>query len=312
MELIRGTHNLRPRHRGCVATIGNFDGVHLGHRAVLEQLHARADVLGLPAVVITFEPYPQEYFARSQPPARLTRLREKLVALEAAGVQRVLVLAFNARLAAMRASDFVQHLLVDGLGVRFLVVGDDFRFGHGREGDYALLERCGAAAGFEVAHTATHLIDGVRVSSTRIRERLAAGELAEAARLLGRPYAVHGRVAHGQQIGRTIGFPTANVHLRRRATPLGGVYAVVLRSPGLPPLAGVANLGRRPTVGGTREQLEVHCFDFDGDLYGRRVQVEFRERLRPEQRFPSLDALKLQIARDAEAARAHFRARPAD
>ncbi|PWV59307.1 bifunctional riboflavin kinase/FAD synthetase [Plasticicumulans acidivorans] len=308
MELIRGTHNLRPRHHGCVATIGNFDGVHLGHRAVLAQLRARGAALSLPVLVMTFEPYPQEFFARDNPPPRLSRLREKLSGLAAAGVDRVLVLRFDERLAQMDPEAFVDELLVRQLGVRHLVVGDDFRFGRGRAGDFALLERCGRRHGFEVVHTPTFELEGGRVSSTRIRELLARGELDAAAALLGRPYAVQGRVAHGAKLGRTIGFPTANVHLHRRSTSLDGVYAVTLQTADGRRFDGVANLGRRPTVGGTREQLEVHLFEFCGDLYGRAVSVEFRKHLRAEQRFASLDALTAQIERDAQAARAYFRA----
>ncbi len=310
MELIRGLHNLRPQHRGCVATIGNFDGVHLGHQAILRQLAARGRELGRPSLVMTFEPHPQEFFARETKPARLARLREKLAALAEAGVDRVLVARFDARLAAMSAEDFIGDLLVAKLGVEYLVIGDDFRFGKGRAGDFGLLERAGAACGFEVAHTPTFVVDGARVSSTRVREVLADGELALAARLLGRPYAVHGRVAHGDKRGRTIGFPTANVHLHREVTPLSGVYAVRLLGAAPAPLAGVANLGQRPTVGGTRNQLEVHLFDFCGDLYGRAVRVEFCARLREERRFGSLEALKAQIDADARQARAFFAAQP--
>ncbi len=310
MELIRGQHNLRPHHRGCVATIGNFDGVHLGHQTILAQLAEQAARLRLPRLVITFEPQPQEFFAGpNAPPARLMRLREKLQALDGLGIERVLCLEFDQRLAAMPAPTFVDELLVHGLGIRYLVVGDDFRFGHRRAGDFAMLVEAGQRHGFEVADNHSHILDGERVSSTRIRRALGQGDLELAARLLGRPYDMCGRVAHGDRRGRTIGFPTANIHLHRRVTPVYGVYAVLLSDPELRPWPGIANVGRRPTVQGTREQLEVHLLDYRGDLYGRHVKVDFLHYLRPEQRFESLDALRRQIQRDERAARAYFSAR---
>ncbi|HHQ41733.1 MAG TPA: bifunctional riboflavin kinase/FAD synthetase [Chromatiales bacterium] len=309
MELIRGLHNLRPRHRGCVATIGNFDGVHLGHQAVLGQLAEKAEQLGLPTTVVTFEPHPQEWFFPDRAPPRLTRLREKLTALRRYSVDRVLVLRFDARLAAMEAAAFVERILVDGLGVRHLVVGDDFRFGRNRAGDFAFLRAMGARHGFDVVAMHSFRIDGARVSSTRIREALAAGDMDTAEKLLGRPYRMCGRVAHGDRRGRDIGFPTANLHLHRRASPVLGVFAVeVFGVPG-EPVPGVANVGVRPTVDGTRALLEVHLLDFEGDLYGRYVQVDFLHKLRDERRFASFEALRAQIRRDVEAARAWFAAR---
>jgi len=310
MELIRGQHNLRPRHRGCVATIGNFDGVHLGHQTILAQLAEQAARLRLPRLVITFEPQPQEFFAGpNAPPARLMRLREKLQALAGLGIERVLCLEFDHRLATMPAPTFIETLLVDQLGIRYLVVGDDFRFGHRRAGDFAMLVEAGQRHGFAVADNHSYILDGERVSSTRIRQALGQGDLELAARLLGRPYDMCGRVAHGDRRGRTIGFPTANIHLHRRVTPVYGVYAVLLSGPELRPWPGVANVGRRPTVRGTREQLEVHLLDYRGDLYGRHVKVDFLHYLRPEQRFESLDALRRQIQQDEQAARAYFSAR---
>ena len=307
MELIRGQHNLRPHHRGCVATIGNFDGVHLGHQTILAQLAEQAALLDLPRLVITFEPQPQEFFAGpNAPPARLMRLREKLLALEDLGIERVLCLEFDHRLAAMPAPAFIDELLVSRLGIRHLVIGDDFRFGHRRAGDFALLVAAGQRHGFSVADSHSHILDGERVSSTRIRQALARGELEQAARLLGRPYDLCGRVAHGDRRGRTIGFPTANIHLHRRVTPVSGVYAVLIGGPALPPWPGIANVGRRPTVAGEHERLEVHLLDFQGDLYGRHVKVDFLHYLRPEQRFESLTALQAQIRRDEQAARIYF------
>ncbi len=310
MELIRGQHNLRPHHRGCVATIGNFDGLHLGHQAILAQLTEQAARLHLPRLVITFEPQPQEFFAGpTASPARLMRLREKLQALDGLGIERTLCLEFDQRLATMPAQTFIETLLVEGLGIRYLVVGDDFRFGHRRAGDFALLVEAGQRYGFEVADNHSYILDGERVSSTRIRQALGQGDLELAARLLGRPYDMCGRVAHGDRRGRTIGFPTANIHLHRRVTPVYGVYAVLLSGPELRPWPGIANVGRRPTVQGVREQLEVHLLDYRGDLYGRHVKVDFLHYLRPEQRFESLDALRQQIQRDEQAARAYFSAR---
>lgn len=304
MQIIRGTYNLRARHRGCVATIGNFDGVHLGHQAVLGQLAEKADALGLPLVVITFEPQPQEYFCPDAAPPRLTRLREKLQALRRYAVDRVLVLRFDARFAGQPPQAFIDRVLVHGLGVRYLVIGDDFRFGRQRAGDFEMLTQAGVAHGFEVVNMHTFSLDGERVSSTRVRRALGAGDLNAAEQLLGRPYRMSGRVAHGDEKGRTIGFPTANIHLHRKATPLRGVFAVELYGVHGEPLPGVANLGTRPTVCGLRTLLEVHLFDFERDIYGAHVHVEFLHKLRDEQRFDSFDALKQQILRDAAQARA--------
>ena len=306
MELIRGLHNLRPAHRGCVATIGNFDGVHLGHQAVLGQLSEKAGELGLPTTAIVFEPQPQEYFAPDQAPPRLTRLREKLKALRRFSVDRVLCLAFRPKLETLSAADFIQEVLVDGLGVHYLVVGDDFRFGARRQGNFAMLQDAGKAHGFHVAHMHTFEIDGARVSSTRVRQALGGGDLDEAAKLLGRPYRMCGRVAHGDKRGRTIGFPTANIFLHRIATPLTGVYAIELFGLEEEPITGIANLGTRPTVDGQRTLLEIHLFDFSGDIYGRHIQVDFLHKLRDERRFPSFDDLKHQIELDVAAARAYF------
>lgn len=307
MELIRGQHNIRPRHRGCVATIGNFDGVHLGHQAILQQLARQAARFQLPALVITFEPHPQEFFAPQAAPARLMRLREKLLALQDCAVERVLCLEFNQHLAAMEATAFVQDILMTKLGIRYLLVGDDFRFGHGRMGDFELLQQIGHASGFGVADTPSHTLHGQRVSSTRIRATLVRGDLNLARQLLGRPYSMCGRVAHGDRRGRTLGFPTANIHLHRRITPLTGVYAVRVQGVEPDPVPGVANVGRRPTVQGTRDQLEVHLFDFKKDIYGYHVQVDFLAYLRPEWRFDSLEALRQQIAQDTCQARAFFK-----
>jgi riboflavin kinase/FMN adenylyltransferase len=309
MELIRGLHNLRPRHHGCVATIGNFDGVHLGHQHVLGELAQKAAALKVPAVVITFEPQPQEWFRPQECPARLTRFREKILALRRLAVDRVLVLSFTQKLASMAPAEFVQQVLVDGLGIQHLVVGDDFRFGAKRAGDFAYLQQAGTEFGFSVENMRSFEVEGARVSSTGIRDALAVGDLQAAARLLGRPYRMNGRVAHGDKKGRTIGFPTANIHLHRKVSPIRGVFAVEVY--GIPgePVAGVANVGTRPTVGGTRLQLEVHLFDFNAEIYGHHVSVDFLQRIRDEQRFDSFDLLRQQIDRDAQQAREFFASR---
>lgn len=304
MQLVRGIHNLRPHHRGCVVTIGNFDGVHRGHQGVLARLRLRAREAGLPCCVVIFEPQPREFFTPERAPARLSSLREKLELLKAEGVDRVLCLSFNQRLRELSADAFIQRVLVDGLGVRHLEVGDDFRFGCDRAGDFALLQQAGLREGFSVEALHTIAEDGERISSTRVREALASADFAQAERLLGRPWTVSGRVEHGQKLGRQLGVPTANLRLNRLRAPLNGVYAVSVEYQGQH-LPGVANIGLRPTVAGDgRPHLEVHLLDFSGDLYSRRLIVQFQQKLRDEQRFASLEALKTAIAADIAAARA--------
>ncbi|OOF22298.1 MULTISPECIES: bifunctional riboflavin kinase/FAD synthetase [Salinivibrio] len=305
MELIRGIHNIRARHRGCVLTIGNFDGVHLGHQAVLRQVVEKARALNLPATVMLFEPQPLELFKGEKAPARLSRLRDKYTQLAKLGVDRLLCVNFTPAFAAMSADHFVDRLLVEQLGVKFLVVGDDFRFGLKRSGDFARLARAGQEHHFDVVSTESFCVSDRRVSSTAIRDALAAGHLAEAADMLGRPYSICGRVAHGRKLGRTIGFPTANVLLKRRVSPVSGVYAVQVEGAVTGQrLPGVANVGVRPTVDGVRQQLEVHLFDQSIDLYGKQLEVYLLHKLRDETKFASIDALKMQIQRDASAARA--------
>jgi riboflavin kinase/FMN adenylyltransferase len=306
MELVRGLHNLRPEHRGCAATIGSFDGIHLGHQAVLTQLAAHGRERRLPVTLITFEPQPREYFMPQEAPPRLTRFREKLEVLQHCGIDRVVCLRFNAYLASLTADEFIQRIMLDGLAVKYLVVGDDFRFGKGRIGDYALLEQAGKTHGFPVVTMPTFNIGNHRVSSTRIRVALNKGDFNSAEALLGRPYWMSGRVAHGDKRGRTIGFPTANIFMHRNAVPVDGVFAVEMCGIDDRPIAGVANVGTRPTVDGSRALLEVHLFDFDRDIYGRHVQVSFLKKLRPERKFESFELLKRQIELDAEQARAFF------
>lgn len=309
MELIRGLHNLRAGHRGCAATIGNFDGAHLGHQAVLRRLAERAESLGVPSLVMLFEPQPQEYFQPDAAPARLMRLREKLLALRAQRVDRVLCVRFNAGFAALEPEAFIERILRDGLNARYVIVGRDFRFGRRRRGDIEMLRRVGAENGIEVETAPTFVLDGERVSSTRIRAALAAGELEAAARLLGRPYRICGRVVHGDKIGRHIGVPTANVRLDRGGAPLHGIFAVDISGLERDPLPAVASIGTRPTVAGTQLLLEVHLFDFQRDIYGARVAVDFLHKIRDERRFDSVEEMRSHILRDIESARDYFAAR---
>ncbi|WPO99339.1 bifunctional riboflavin kinase/FAD synthetase [Pseudomonas sp. HR96] len=310
MQLVRGLHNLRPQHRGCVATIGNFDGVHRGHQAILARLRERAAELAVPACVVIFEPQPREYFAPLTAPARLSRLRDKLELLAEEGVDLVLCLSFNDRLSQLSAAEFVDTILVDGLGVRHLEVGDDFRFGCDRLGDFDFLLQAGAMRGFSVEAAQTVELGGVRVSSTQVRKALAVADFALAEQLLGRPFGIAGRVLHGQKLARQLGWPTANVQLKRRRVPFTGVYLVSVPIGGKM-WPGVANIGVRPTVAGDgRAHLEVHLLDFAGDLYDRRLTVVFHQKLRDEQRFASLEALKAAIDADVAAARAHWHDQP--
>jgi riboflavin kinase/FMN adenylyltransferase len=306
MQLVRGLHNLRPQHRGCAATIGNFDGVHRGHQAILARLRERARELGVPSCVVIFEPQPREYFSPQTAPARLARLRDKVQLLAAEQVDLVLCLAFNKRLSQLSASEFVDTILIDGLGVKHLEVGDDFRFGCDRAGDFDFLTQAGSLQGFTVESAQTVEMDGVRVSSTQVRKALAAADFERAGQLLGRPFCIEGRVLHGQKLARQLGWPTANVQLKRRRAPLTGVYLVSVDIDGKN-WPGVANIGVRPTVAGDGSaHLEVHLLDFAGDLYGRHLTVAFHHKLRDEQRFASLEALKSAIDADVAAARAHW------
>jgi len=290
-----------------VLAIGNFDGVHLGHRALLERLVATARQHGLPPAVMTFEPHPRELIAPEQAPARLTSLREKLALLEACGVAEVFLLHFSRKLAGLTAEDFIDRVLVQGLAVRHLMIGDDFRFGKGRAGDFGMLQAAGQRHGFSVEAMHTIEIDGERVSSSAVRDALAAGGLEHAARLLGRPYSIAGRVVHGGKLGRQLGFPTANIQLKRKRVALAGVFAATVSGLDKRHLPGAASLGVRPTLGrGLQPQLEVHLFDFDRAIYGAHVAVHFLHKLRDEAKYDSLDALKAQIARDVRAVQDYF------
>jgi len=302
----------RPAPADTALTIGNFDGVHLGHRALLARLGEVAHARSLLPSALTFEPHPREYFSAEAAPTRLSTLREKLEMIAAEGVRFACVGRFNGKLAALSADDFIRRVLIDTLRVRHLIIGDDFRFGAGREGDFALLAAAGERHGFTVEAMQSVIVDGERVSSSGVREALEHGELARAERLLGRPYAIDGRIVHGQKLGRRLGFATANILIKHDRPPLRGVFAVEVKGlggPGSAPLAGVANLGVRPSADRqTRPLLETHLFDFDRDIYGAHLRVRFLKKLRDEMAFPSLDALRAQIGRDVIAAREFFAA----
>ena len=297
------THGSLQRAPGrCALTIGNFDGVHRGHRALIDRTTAKARELNLTSCVLTFEPHPREFFAPDGAPARLTRLRDKLELMAAAGVQRVHVARFNARFAALSAQQFIEDILVRGLGARWLLVGRDFRFGERREGDYGALEAAGARHGFALETMPDVLFEGARVSSSAVRAALKAGDLRGAERLLGHEYTISGRVAHGAKLGRGLGFPTANIVLRK-APPLAGIFVVEVDGFG----PGVASLGKRPTVNPVPVPLlEVHLFDWDGELYGEHLRVRFLEKLRDEEKYQDLEALREAIVGDARQAREYF------
>jgi riboflavin kinase/FMN adenylyltransferase len=303
MEIVHGFYSLKPRHRGCALTVGNFDGVHHGHRMLLAHLFDKARELKAPSMLLTFEPQPREYFAGAKVPARLTRFREKITLLAQTELDFVLCLPFNERTRNTSAEWVVDVLLPELLGIRYLVVGDDFRFGKDQQGDYAMLKDAGDRHGFGVSHIGTLTFEHERVSSTRIREALAEGNFALAEQLLGHPYFIMGRVVYGRQLGRQLGVPTANIRLQRYRAALEGVFAV--RVKGLDRVYdGVANVGIRPTVEGKEPLLEVHLFDFEGDLYGKLLTVEFVKKIREERAFDGLEALKNQIHADIAEARA--------
>jgi riboflavin kinase/FMN adenylyltransferase len=288
-------------------TIGNFDGVHRGHQAMLGRLKQAAQALGVPACVLTFEPHPREFFTPDQAPARLTSLREKLELLAGFGVDRVYILRFGRQLAQLGADEFIDRILRQGLDARWVQVGDDFRFGAKRAGDFSLLQQAGERYGFQVEAMHSVTVDGVRVSSTAVREALARGDLTRATHFLGRPYFISGRVVHGDKTGRKLGYPTANIQMKHNKPPLSGIFAVELHGLGAKPWPGAASLGVRPTVKQNgKPTLEVHLFGFSGEIYGRHVRVDFLHKLRDEMKFANLEALTAQIAADVEQAKAFF------
>ena len=286
MQVIRGIHNCRKQHQNGVLTIGNFDGLHLGHQKIFEQLHAEAKLLNTHGCLMTFEPLPREYFAKGNAAARLMNRVEKMRLLNSfkASIRPdyLLFLNFNQALASMSAGEFIEKILIDKLKIQAVIVGDDFRFGCDRKGNFSLLQEYGKKHQFSVISIASHLIENQRVSSTLVRDALSNNQLAAADKMLGRAYTICGHVNHGEKRGRTIGFPTANLHLRRSETPLRGVYSVTMHSPKHGDIAGIANVGFRPTVDGKHIQLEVHLFDFDKSIYGEQICVSFQHKIRDE------------------------------
>ncbi|WP_386695751.1 bifunctional riboflavin kinase/FAD synthetase [Lonepinella sp. MS14435] len=306
MQLIRSIHHFPRNFSPCALTIGNFDGIHLGHQKILTHLKEKARALNLPTVVMIFEPQPREYFQGEKAPARLMRLRDKLHYFQQAGIDYVICAKFDRTFAEQTAQDFISELLVNKLNVKFLSIGDDFHFGQARQGNFALLQQASQKYRFEVENNRTFCLNELRISSSAIRQALAEDRLADAEKLLGRPYCIWGKVIHGQKLGRTLGFPTANIHLHRQVNPIKGVYAVQVKLNCGQIVQGIANIGQRPTVQGLIQLLEVHLFDFDQNLYGQNIQVEFCYKLRNEIKFASLEALKQQIQQDADIARAYF------
>ncbi len=318
MSLIIDTDQFPDRAHGCVVTIGKFDGVHLGHQRIVEQLRIKSAQLSVTSVVIIIEPHPEEFFAanpRACPP-RLSEAQEKVTLLTAMGVDYVYLLTFDAQLSQQSPQDYIEQRLIAGLNIKCLIVGNDFRFGHKRAGDFALLEHYGRQAGFEVVQTDSCFYEGVRVSSTYVRDCLSRADFEQVAGLLGREYSIAGKVVKGRQLGRTLGFPTCNLALNRQNIPLHGVYAcradIVTAQGEHISVRGAANIGYRPSVsatgaGGVEEAwLEVHLLDFDKDIYDAQMRVVFCRRIRAEQKFESLQALTQQIARDVQQVRAYF------
>jgi riboflavin kinase/FMN adenylyltransferase len=305
MQLIRGIHNIRPHHYGCVLTIGNFDGVHLGHVEVLKGLVQDSKRYNLPSTVMLFERQPQEFFAKDKAPARLTRLRDKLSLLAKLDIERVICVSFTQQFAQQSAEYFVQHILVEKLGVKALTVGDDFKFGHARRGDFNMLKQIGESVSMHVKSTASFRRDDCRVSSTLIRAALAEGDLETAHQMLGHTYTIAGRVIHGWKKGRELGFRTANIALKRQVIPVQGVFAVRVKINDKQ-YKGVANIGTKPTLNGIKPLLEVHLFNFNQDVYGHFMQVELVKKLRNEQKFDTLPQLTAQIATDVADAKQCF------
>ena len=311
MEIIRGFHNIKACHKGCVLTIGTFDGLHHGHQMLLSHLKAKSEELDCPNLLVTFEPQPREYFRGTVVPARLTRFREKVTILRGLALDRLLCIPFNERTRSIPAEEVIEGLLVNTLGVQYLVVGDDFQFGEGARGNFKMLKEAGDRFGFGVSHMGTLKFEHGRISSTRIRDALSSGDFGLAEKLLGRPYFIMGRVVYGRQLGRQLGVPTANIRLQRYRAALEGVFTVTVM--GLDhEYEGIANIGVRPTVDGKEPLLEVHIFDFDEDIYGRLLTVTFLKKVRDERKFEGLDALKTQIERDIAETRKWFATRRLD
>ena len=307
MKLIRGLYNLTRPIPASAVTIGNFDGVHRGHQLVISQLKQVADAASLPTVVIIFEPQPIEYFAPDKAPKRLARFREKIAYLKAQRIDYLICLHFDHKLAAQNAEDFVQQILINSLNTKHLVIGDDFHFGKNRQGNFQFLKDNCERYGFMVDETETLMIDGERVSSTRIRESIQRGDFEKAAQLLGRPYSLSGRIAHGQKLGRKLGYPTINIKMGDKTLIVKGIFAVNVKGLDNRVLEGVASIGTRPTVNGVDTILEVYILDFDRDVYGYSVEVNFLHKIRNEEKFGSLEELAAHIAQDTEKAKDFFK-----
>ncbi len=307
MRVIRGLTHIKPLAAGCVLTIGNFDGLHLGHQAVIDKLVKQGLQLGLPVVILIFEPQPLEYFLGNNAPSRLMRLREKVIQFSHLSVDDLLILPFNRTMADYDANAFIKKLLVETLNVKYLVIGDDFHFGKAREGNFSLLKEKGRQLGFEVNNSQSYLQQGMRISSTLIRDALGGGELKRARQMLGRDYSICGRISHGDKRGRTLGFPTANIQMFRRNTPIRGVFAITMTGIDQREIQGIANVGIRPTFsGGSKVILETHLFEFNQEIYGAYVEVHFKDKIRNEMRFESFEQLKSQIKEDVTRVKQFF------
>ena len=306
MQLIRGLHNLTQLLPPCAVTIGNFDGIHLGHQQVLKQLKAVADKSNLCSAVIIFEPQPIEYFAPDKAPKRLARFREKIAYLKSQEIDYLLCLKFDQTFSELTAGQFVEELLVKWLNTQHLVIGDDFRFGKNRTGNFEALQVYGKQYGFTVDNTETLLLDNIRVSSTRIRESIQKDDFELAAALLGRPYSLSGKVSHGKKLGRTLGFPTINIKMGSKTLIVKGIFAVMVKGIDNHVLRGVASLGTRPTVNGVDSILEVYILDFNQDVYGYSVEVDFLHKIRDEKKFDSLEELTVNIEQDIVLAKQYF------
>jgi riboflavin kinase/FMN adenylyltransferase len=302
MHLIRGLQNLKEQP-GCVLTIGNFDGIHRGHQKIIKALVAKANTLGVPSIVISFSVPPESFFGR--PKARLSSFRDKHLFLESLGVEKHLLIRFNKDFSQMSAQSFVEDVLLAKLKMRCCFIGDDFRFGKDRQGDYSMLENMAKTCDFVAQKVNRVTVNGKRVSSSEIRELLRQGEFSMAEELLGRPFAIEGRIMHGEKRGRTIGFPTINISIGRKLSPVLGVFAVLIEL-NKKTYHGVCNVGKRPTIGGEKILLEVNIFDFDKNVYGEHAKVLFRHRIREEMKFESVQQLQSQIASDADIARRYF------
>ena len=302
MELIRGLHNLK-KQTGCVLTIGNFDGIHLGHQEILKKLVSKSKKMGLPSLVMSFSVTPETFFGR--PKARLSNFRDKHLFLESMGVDNHLLIRFNKDFSELSASSFINQVIVKKIGVKHCFIGDDFRFGKDRLGDFSMLEKASRTNDFSIEKIHSVLLSGKRVSSSAIRNFLTEGDFAGAEKFLGRPFSISGKVAHGEKLGRTIGFPTANISIHRKLSPVLGVYSVLVKL-NSKTYSGVCNVGKRPTLGGSKTLLEVFIFDFNKEIYGEHVTVIFKQKCREEKKFESFEELKKQIEKDVEKSRLFF------